>query len=446
MPKPKNKKKGFIDKKSAVTFQLVHRSQQDPLAADNDAPQMVLQELSKDKEEERAHGVFYDDEYNYLQHLKDRNVVEHDWSAADRFIVEASEKKADAKLQLPSTVFASRGEEEAVGLLNKAAPLGLDLSLDPDIIAAMDDDYNFDDPDNDFDDDFIMQLNEEGDEVDDEDDDEEWEDDSDDVAGGRSDDEEDDKVPSLLSWTGEETGTKFTNYSMSSSVIRRNQQLSLLDDKFDKFMDQYDDADEGALDGEEIEGYMEESDERMKNLIAENAAEIATRRQQIEREREIQKLSQLEDSDQEEFEKIRVQEREDKWDCESILSTYSTLYNHPKLISEKNNKIQLSSKTGIPKGVLGRGLTAGALKQLDVETGVLDEEVMSIKSRISEMSFRPKHETLEEKRDRKSNIKQLRRERREEKKANTSAFKSEKMRQEKVLINNKNNVQGIKIY
>jgi len=222
--------------------------------------------------------------------------------------------------------------------------------------------------------------------------------------------------------------------------------LSLLDDKFDKFMDQYDDADEGALDGEEIEGYMEESDERMKNLIAENAAEIATRRQQIEREREIQKLSQLEDSDQEEFEKIRVQEREDKWDCESILSTYSTLYNHPKLISEKNNKIQLSSKTGIPKGVLGRGLTAGALKQLDVETGVLDEEVMSIKSRISEMSFRPKHETLEEKRDRKSNIKQLRRERREEKKANTSAFKSEKMRQEKVLINNKNNVQGIKIY
>ena len=25
---------------------------------------------------------------------------------------------------------------------------------------------------------------------------------------------------------------------------------------------------------------------------------------------------------------------EEKWDCESILSTYSNLYNHPKLISE----------------------------------------------------------------------------------------------------------------
>ena len=28
MPKPKNKKRVFIDKKNAVSFQLVHRSQQ----------------------------------------------------------------------------------------------------------------------------------------------------------------------------------------------------------------------------------------------------------------------------------------------------------------------------------------------------------------------------------------------------------------------------------
>ena len=45
-----------------------------------------------------------------------------------------------------------------------------------------------------------------------EDDKDQWEDDSDDCAGGRCEDEE-------------ETGTKFTNYSMSSSVIWRNQQL-----------------------------------------------------------------------------------------------------------------------------------------------------------------------------------------------------------------------------
>ena len=138
-------------------------------------------------------------------------------------------------LKLPSQVFASKGREEDVGLLNKAAPVGLDLSLDPDIVAALDDDYNFEDPDNEFGDDFIMQLNEEGDDIEEEGSEEEWEDaDSDDLGGGRSDDEEDDEVPSLLSWTGEETRTKFTNYSMSSSVIRRNKQLSLLDDQFDR--------------------------------------------------------------------------------------------------------------------------------------------------------------------------------------------------------------------
>lgn len=38
---PKKTRK-FIDKKNAVTFHLVHRSQQDPLAADEKAPQKVL--------------------------------------------------------------------------------------------------------------------------------------------------------------------------------------------------------------------------------------------------------------------------------------------------------------------------------------------------------------------------------------------------------------------
>lgn len=38
---PKGSKK-FIDKKKATTFHVVHRSQRDPLAADEKAPQHVL--------------------------------------------------------------------------------------------------------------------------------------------------------------------------------------------------------------------------------------------------------------------------------------------------------------------------------------------------------------------------------------------------------------------
>jgi len=440
MPRPKNKKNAFIDKKNSVSFQLMHRSQKDPLAADADANQMVLQPImTKDKLEEREHGVFYEDQYNYLQHLKDRNKVDHDWSEADRFVLSAGERKVN----LPPTVFASKGQEEEVGLLNKAAPVGLDLNLDPDVVAALDEDFDFDDPNNCLEDDFVidaMEVGEGGDSGD------EWEDGSDvdsDCGGGRS--EEDDEVPSLQSWGGEETGTKFTNYSMSSSCIRRNNQLSLLDDKFDRFMDQYGELEEGALEGEEIEGTIEEGGTRMKQLVEENVKEKALARQQLLREREVQRRHIMQNSD-DEMEEIVVREKLDKWDCESVLSNYSTLYNHPKLISErKPDHIKLSTKTGIPKNVLGRGLTAGALKQLDMDNGVVEDDLVSVRSKMSEFSIRPKHETLEEKKARKIGLKQVRKERREEKKANTIAFKSEKTRQDKININIRNNLQGIKI-
>lgn len=44
---PHRKKKSFIEKKKAVTFHLVHRSQRDPLAADEKAPQHVLLPATK---------------------------------------------------------------------------------------------------------------------------------------------------------------------------------------------------------------------------------------------------------------------------------------------------------------------------------------------------------------------------------------------------------------
>merc|ERR1719309_401250 len=155
---------------------------------------------SKIKEEERNFGVFYDDEYNYLQHLKDRNQVEHDWSEADRFVLGREERKPEevsSKLQLPSSVFATEGREEEVGLLNRAArSTGLDLSLDPDIVAAMDEDFDFQDPDNALEDDFVMKaMMGGGSEGDSEDVGDMDSDDMDsDFGGGRSDDEEDDDV------------------------------------------------------------------------------------------------------------------------------------------------------------------------------------------------------------------------------------------------------------
>ena len=329
----------------------------------------------------------------------------------------------------------------------------MDLSLDPDIVAAMDDakEAGEGDSEDEMEDDFVAQLMEEGEGSSAEGDwsDEEGSDMDSDFGGGRSEDEEDDEVPSLQSWSGEETATKFTNYSMSSSCIRRNAQLTLQDDKFERFFDQYSDGEEGALEGEEIEGTLDEEGQRMENLLAEHNEEKRTARQQLEREKEVARRV-LEQDDCEEMEEIVLpvdaEAKREQWDAETILTTYSTLYNHPKLISEpkKLGPIQLSSKTGIPKDTLGRGLTSAALKQLDLENNINDAED-DLKSRMTECSVRPKHETKEEKKARKMEVKMVRKERREEKKANSLAFKSEKMRQEKININVKNNVQGIKI-
>lgn len=61
---PKNKRR-FIDKKNAVTFHLVHRSQQDPLIADETAPQHVLLEtttpnhINNQKKEVKSKSIFF---------------------------------------------------------------------------------------------------------------------------------------------------------------------------------------------------------------------------------------------------------------------------------------------------------------------------------------------------------------------------------------------------
>merc|ERR1712173_323008 len=117
------------------------------------------------------------------------------------------------------------------------------------------------------------------------------------------------------------------------------------------------------------------------------------------------------------------------------------------------------------KNVLGKsGLTESALKKLNRENaeainykGRLKggseadddsdshdyDDTQTISSRISAISFRNKHETPEEKKARKVAVKELKKERRVEKKANTTAFKLEKRKQEKLEMCNLKNAQVV---
>jgi len=478
MPKAKSKKKKFIDPKNepTQTFAVIHRSQKDPLAADSDAPQRILQPLEskaegkKNKEEEREFGIFYDDQYDYLQHMKTRDEFLSD-NVLDEFTLEASApvvkpaRHPISNVKLPDVVFASKDQEE-VGLLNKAAKSsGPLLDWDPDIVETLDDEFKHEtvytlkdeDMEEDDNDEFGLDaiLNQAKLERDDED-----EDDSDDYSDYDSD-EALDKVPSLdggfSNFSDEETRSKFTAYSMSSSVIRRNNGLTQLDDQFDKFFDNYEEDEVGGCELDELEGVKSENSDIMKSVLAQHAKDrIKSEPHDVSLRKDMMDVideAAIENIfDQKELIEAEEVEPEDRFDCESILTTYSTLYNHPKMISEPSIKpIRINPKTGIPKDVLGKtgpGLTTAALKQLDRENDRFeslknncqnDVETMTLASRVSELSFRNKHESQDEKKARKQAVKEFRKERRIERKANQDAFKEEKSTQERNAMNLRKN-------
>lgn len=156
---------------------------------------------------------------------------------------------------------------------------------------------------------------------------------------------------------------------------------------------------------------------------------------------EVQIPEEEEEDVKGEMETLITEEVTEQWDCESILSTYSNLYNHPKLIIDppKPSTIKVSIKTGIPLGVLPKpNLTAKQLERLEmINVGDVPRASTQI---------RQHGENKEEKRFRKQAIKVERKERRIEKKTNRAAFKMEKVRQEQVLLNLKQNLQGIKLW
>lgn len=159
---------------------------------------------------------------------------------------------------------------------------------------------------------------------------------------------------------------------MSSSVIRRNEQLALLDERFEKFFENYDEPELGALDCEDIEGEVNINDDLLNQCWVE-----FKRKDEIEeynKEWDVERIKKLqeEDSSDEELVEVEIDDGKKKWDCESILSTYSNLYNHPKMIDEprRRSKIVINPKTGVPENVFNgenKQLTTKSLAKFNIE-------------------------------------------------------------------------------
>ncbi|KAJ2079301.1 Protein ltv1 [Coemansia sp. RSA 988] len=189
-----------------------------------------------------------------------------------------------------------------------------------------------------------------------------------------------------------------TGFSMSSSAMYRNEKLTLLDEHFDKVEAMYqcedtDSEDERYdSDGNHIPEYDSDGNEKIstrpdfESVLDEfltkyertgkkmqvvvdggnGAGKLDTYRTEFLDGRKPQEQSRKEvalagqrmiDEDEDDGDQVEAEldemfrEKEQaQWDCQSILSTYSTLDNHPAIIQEGSStpRIRVSGKSGFP--------------------------------------------------------------------------------------------------
>ena len=366
--------------------------------------------------------------------------------------------------QMKTSVGVGRNKPE-----KEAIDLALDPNIDPDILAALDDAEQMDSG-GDLLDDFVVQAQTAGEENDDFDDlalkDVAYTDcfgnefipdwkkkDADAVADtpyevtpydhqyaeSLSDDDYEDDSDEDERRT---VRTGFTGLSMTSSRRERGEQGRNLDEAFDQFMEGYDDdavgelEEEDAMIGAEIEGNtaleaaMDEFVEDHRYLVPlQEAANTATLKvdSQTMAQMENDNLKPNQDPDTYVYEK-----EEPEWDCETVVSTYSNLENHPKLLDDDLRRIKLSKKTGIALGILPEKQSKKQLAALleDEE----DDEEDDYRPNLGKA--RSKKETPAEKKARKQALKDEKRARREEKKGLRSEFAREEHKQKNIKANN----------
>lgn len=213
--------------------------------------------------------------------------------------------------------------------------------MDYDVVAALEDDFDFENPENSLEDNFMELAGLDVEEI------EERKPTKEDLEGLFSDEEEGDEMEDededrdticsmegpQYSFSDEETKSHFTNYSMSSSVVARNKQLTLLDDRFEKMYEEYEDTEIGPLDCDEIEGFVDPQSDILLQCADEYEKQCQQEKNLNDRILSLA-LKENEDESDTPSDSDESEEEKEKWDCESILSTYSNTKNRPKLIRE----------------------------------------------------------------------------------------------------------------
>ncbi|KAJ1776850.1 Protein ltv1 [Coemansia sp. RSA 2167] len=467
--------KQFISKKSGKTYNLVFRSQEDPLAFEEGSTDRVFVERGKQRRAARGndvaddfaalglntndaagqaalYGIFLDDrKYDYTQHL--RKV-----GSGGGIMLEAPAKKDKRseiamRSDLPAEALPST---HRMDIRSAPFPTGPQPYMDADVRDALEA-LSGDDAD-DLDDDLMAKLN------------------ADELSSNEAEFDDDDdfdpedvfahvqrmkqhRVMSDDEWSQSDRAPS-TSQSMTSSTMHRNDKLTLLDEQFDRIEAMYEDSDSEAerydSDGHYIPEYdamgnakplstradfesvlneflndYELTGKKMQAVVegGTGAGKLGTYRDGLAGGEESRKAvvraaerildeaaAKTDEQDAAEVAAMFQPKERTAWDCQSILSTYSTLDNHPATIHEaRAPRIRVSRKSGFP--------VVDAIDENSDEGG--DEEPREDKG-----VARNKTESAEEKRARKRQVQEERRQRREEKRETRGVFAEKRDRRE----------------
>merc|ERR1711865_739991 len=471
------KKKKFIDKKTALNYEMVHRDQRDPLTADDNAAQNLLkpidleqkkkkvqfgEELSREEHARREYQAmkaalrddmseynFPTDGYDYAQHMKEAGGgtfieaprAKEKLNVDDILRNDGAEAEEQAEpVMLPSGLFASEVMLAApVGAArNRLENEGLDLSLDPEVIAALDA-TSADLEDGKLEellDDFVITAQEDGDQ------------DLDgdmfaptDCFGGAVREYASDEYCSDVSgeeYSDDDMDDRRTNFTMTTSRRERGEQGRMLDEHFEKFIEaEYDDEEIGSCDDEE-ETMVGDEGSLANTVLAAALDEFIEESGELElaavgmdkKNKQLSKpeLKQLEEANNMETVVTTLEEAEEpeeQWDCETIVSTYSNLHDQPR--------IRLSTKTGFAMDFLPDSMARKTKSIVDcVEEG--EEEDEEDEGPVENKGVARRGESKEDKKARKKALKEEQRTRRAEKKDLKNEFKKESNLQKKEKI------------
>lgn len=145
------------------------------------------------------------------------------------------------------------------------------------------------------------------------------------------------------------------------------------------------------------------------------------------------------------FDSLREPAKDEQWDAETILSTYTTTENHPTTIKMARKPrlgqetIKLDPRTGLPLGTV-LPATEERLRREAEMVGGGDEnsededegEGFGRYEGVNMGAARPKNEAADAKKERKQAAKAMKAARRQEKKGTKEAFREEKILQQEV--------------